>query len=188
MILIIDNNNDRGINISTILKGSKCIATQYEFVTGNTERISDWDNLKADFENLIGKNRILFIHKNNSRSEDAAKLFLKKSNSNQVILFSGGGNFTTQITSQNCFAFQGKVSDDAKTEWDLTGFASVLLSGNGNLIEALKGTDETLEKLLEQFEKESPYEATNKQGKILKDAKAELQTYVGKYLQKQSKS
>ena len=188
MILIIDNNNDRGTNISTILQGSKCTAIHYKFVTGNTERTGDWDELKTDFENLIGKNTILFIHKNNSRSEDAAKLFLEKSNSNQVILFSGGGNFTTQITNQNCFSFPGKVSDDAKTEWDLTGFANVLLSGNGNLIEALKGTDEALEKLLEQFEKESPYETTNKQGKILKDAKAELQTYVREYLEKQSKA
>lgn len=51
----------------------------------------------------------------------------------------------------------------------------------------LLGFEPRLEELLESFESVSPYETTSKQGKILKDAKAELQIYVEEYLQKQSK-
>lgn len=158
MILIIDNNpNKRGLNIADILTSYGVTSTYYKYVTGNTEQSGDWDELKSIFENLIGKNTILFIHKSNSRSEDAAKFFLEKNNYNQVIFYSGAGKPTTQILNQNFFPFQGEVKDDAKAEWDLKGFADVLLSGNGNIIEALKGTDETLEKLLEPFQSVMPF-------------------------------
>jgi len=55
-------------------------------------------------------------------------------------------------------------------------------------IEVLYAIDPKLDEKLLPFASASPYETTNKQGKILKDAKAELQTYVGDYLKKQSKS
>lgn len=180
MILIIDNNNARGKNIATILKSSNCNATHYKFVTGETERGGDWDELKTDFENLIGSNTILFIHKNNSRSENAAKLFLEKGSSNQVILFSGGGNFIAQITNQNFFAFQGKVIDDAKSEWDLDAFAKAVID-KGNVFEALQSYDLTLEKLLEPF---ATYHPLATPPADLKAKKTELQTYVNTKLSK----
>lgn len=54
-------------------------------------------------------------------------------------------------------------------------------------IEVLYAIDPKLEELLTPFASTSPYETANKQGNILKDAKAVLQTYVGEYLKKQRK-
>lgn len=151
MILIIDNNNTRGGNISSIVRDGNCAVTYYAFITGNEEKIGDWDELKSFFEDLIGENKVLLIHHNNSRSEDASKLFLQRDPDNRVVLYSGGGNVSTQIESTNCFAYKGKVNDDAKGEWDLAKFATAIKSGANHIFERLQGVDPEIEEFLRQI-------------------------------------
>lgn len=174
MILVIDNNtNSRGQNIASLLTAAGVTSTHYKFVTGITEKTGDWDDLKSYFEALIRENTVLVIHKNNSRSEDAAKCFLEKDNTNRVVLFSGGGNFSTLISNLNCLAFQGKVSDDAKTEWDLAAFALALANG-GNIFDALQSFDPKLEELLKPFAASNPFLESDE----LKEAKKALNDHI----------
>lgn len=178
-ILIFDSNQTRGENIVKLLVDYNLNATHYKQFNGeNTNSLTGvWNNHKKKFEGCINNFKYIFIHYSN----DLFSYALNDIPTDKfVIVYSGGTNITLGKNCGNIFAFQGKVSDDAETEWDLKAFASALKNGD-NIFEALQSFDPKLEALLEPFATYHPLTAFSED---LKAKKSELQTYVNKKLGK----
>lgn len=131
---------------------------------------------------------IIFAHNSDIQEIEKRSALINGcvSKSIPLVLYSGGSSGASKQT--NLFLDNLHVS---VLEENIEAFLSdikALSTLEGEKLEFLVAIDPKLEKLLSPFASTSPYETTNKQGKILKDAKAELQTYVGEYLKKQSKS
>lgn len=179
-VIIFDSNSKRGENIVEVLQKNGLSSSHYKQFDGSDANslTGIWNTHKVKFIEFIKSYRYIFIHYSNDQYSYAIN---EIQDEQFVIVYSGGGNVTLSIMKSNIFPFQGKVNDDAKTEWDLTGFANALLSGSGNLIEALKRTDEELEKLLEPFVNALPLDE-NWKGTTLQAEKDKLIMEVNKKL------
>jgi len=140
-------------------------------------------------ENIATTNKadIVFVHQ--SFYSDS-NLMISSSERNPIVkdaIFVFYGNNSQEkieITTDEVSYFNFYV-----LEQNFKAFINELTSNDlqDNSWNALLGFDHVLEELLKAFVETSPYETNNKQGKILKEAKAELLTYVEDYLKKQSK-
>ncbi|MCO5233047.1 MAG: hypothetical protein M9888_04865 [Chitinophagales bacterium] len=178
-ILIFDSNTTRGENIVSLLKRYDLSATHHRQFNGqNVDSLTGvWSNHKEFFDQFINLIKYIFIHYSNDQFNNAVNGIPQDK---IVIVYSGGADIILGNKNENVFAFQGKVSDDATTEWDLEAFALALKNG-GNVFEALQSFDPKLEALLEPFATSHPLTTPTAE---LKTKKAELQAYVNTKLGK----
>jgi hypothetical protein len=144
-IVIFDSNITRGESIKNLISIDS--VKSYKQFNGSdaVALVGIWTTHKSAFVKFIDSATIIFIHRSNDLFDNALTCLKTKTNKN-VIIYSGATSITLNNLPTHIHPFQGAISDDGKTIWDLEGFCNYL-----NTAKTINATE-----LFESLQSKSP--------------------------------